>query len=457
MNLRGKSVGILGMARSGLAAAKLVKQRGGIPFVSDHASSERLATAAKELESHSIDYETGKHILDILSKKNLIVLSPGVSIQDPFVRNLIQSEIEVISELELAYRCLECPIIAVTGTNGKTTTVALIAHILTQAGIPNASAGNIGKPLSAVVEHLHRDDWAVVEVSSFQLEASPTFRPKIAAILNVTPDHLDRHGTFEHYLELKQQIFRNQTNGDTLVYNADDPVVTKMIHGAKSKKVGFALKSNQAWATIISDQIVLKENGHEIPVMLVSEIPIPGAHNVENVLAAVACTNSIGVQLETIREGIRSFKGVEHRLEAVGTFHGVRWVNDSKATNVESGITALKAMSPPIILLAGGRAKMEDYARAIPYFANRVKSVIAFGEAGSMLETTWGSSVELHRVGGLQDAVALAAKLAQEGDTVLLSPMGSSFDEFQDFEDRGYQFKQWVKMMCSAVSSPDRV
>jgi UDP-N-acetylmuramoylalanine--D-glutamate ligase len=452
MNIQNKSIGILGMARSGLAAAKLAKSKGGIPFVSDHADSKHLNSAINELESHGIAYETGRHNIEKLSQQDLIILSPGVPNDELIVQNLIQSGVEVISELEFAYRCLECQIIAVTGTNGKTTTVALIAHILTQAGISNASAGNIGKPLSSMVGQLDKNAWAVVEVSSFQLEASPTFHPQVAAILNVTPDHLERHGTFENYVKLKQRIFQHQTYGDTLIYNAGDPVVTEMVASAKSRKIGFGFQSHHANYTVKGDEIVYLKNGKLTPILPISEIQIPGMHNVENVLAAVACANSIGLTFDKISQGVRTFQGVEHRLETVGIFNSVRWVNDSKATNVESGIIAIKAMTPPIILLSGGRAKSEDYRRAIPNFKNRVKLVIAFGEAGSMLETTWGSDIKLHRVTGLQEAVTLATQLAQPGDTVLLSPMGSSFDQFIDFEDRGRHFKQWVKEQYNVLS-----
>ena len=452
MELKGKSVGILGMARSGLAAAKLVKICGGIPFVSDKAPTENLAPAIKELKYQGIDYETGKHDIEKLTKQDLIVLSPGVPIHDPVVQNLLQSGVEVISELEFAYRCLDCQIIAVTGTNGKTTTVALIAHILTQAGIPNASAGNIGKPLSSIVGQSNNNAWAVVEVSSFQLEASPTFHPRVAAILNVTPDHLDRHGMLQNYMELKQRIFQNQTYGDILVYNAGDSVVTEMVANAKSRKIGFAINSNKASFIVKDNMVMISENGKMSTAFSITDIQIPGVHNIENVLAAVACTHSINVPLDAISQGVRTFQGVEHRLETIGIFQGVRWVNDSKATNVESGITAIKAMTPPIILLSGGRAKMEDYHRAIQYFKNRVRLAIVFGEAGSMLETTWSSEIELHRVTGLYEAVKLAAELAQKDDTVLLSPMGSSFDQFHDFEDRGRCFKQWVKEQYNVLS-----
>jgi UDP-N-acetylmuramoylalanine--D-glutamate ligase len=445
VDLKGKSVAILGMARSGLAAAELVKKMGGIPFVSDRAASDRLKEGIDKLEALGIEYETDTHTVDRISRNDLIVLSPGIAIDDPLVKGLMNSGREVISELELASRFLPCPMVAVTGTNGKTTTVTLIAHILSQSGVPNALAGNIGHPLSAAIEQLDSNSCAVVEVSSFQLEAAPSLHPRVAAILNVTPDHLDRHRTFEKYLELKQRIYQNQNQDDTLVFNSGDPVVTNLAADAASQKLGFALDSDDAFATVKDHTVVLKESGNWISMLDVDDISLPGSHNVENVLAAVACCYAIGVKLPAIRKAVRSFKGVEHRLESVGVFRGVRWVNDSKATNVQAGIIALQAMTSPVILLAGGRAKAEDYSRVIPYFKNKVKVAIVFGEAGSMLEKTWHSAVEIHRANDLQEAVALAAGLAQYGDTVLLSPMGSSFDQFRDFEERGRKFKQWIK------------
>jgi len=434
----------MGMARSGLAAAKLIKNRGGIPFVSDNAPRDRLTPAITELSALNIDFETDHHSTNLLSKQDLVVLSPGIAIHDPIVKELLGCGIEVISELELASRLLPCPMVAITGTNGKTTTVALIGHILTHAGISNAIAGNIGNPLSAVVDKLRQNAWAVVEVSSFQLEAAPTFRPKVAAILNVTPDHLDRHGTFESYVELKRNVFLHQEKDDTLIYNSGDPVVAKAVTGARSKLLDFATDSN-ACITVKHGKVLLGEGDEYEAVLDTKDIRIPGSHNIENVLAAVACTYSIGVTLDVIREGITSFQGVEHRLETVGTFQGITWINDSKATNVQAGVIALKAISPPIILLAGGRAKSENYYRVIPYFTDRVRLAIVFGEAGPMLEAAWQSNIDIKRADGLHEAVELASGAAHEGDTVLLSPMGSSFDQFRDFEERGRCYKQWVR------------
>lgn len=435
---------ILGMARSGLAAAKLVKSRGGIPFVSDRLRSRQLATAIKELEALEIDFESGRHTTNRIFESDLVVLSPGVNTNDLPIQILMSSGPEVISELELASRLLPCPLIAVTGTNGKTTTVALIAHILTQSGVPNALAGNIGNPLSAVVDKLDKDSWAVVEVSSFQLEAAPTFHPKIAAILNVTPDHLDRHGTFDNYVALKRKIFLNQHRDDTLIFNTGDPVVANAVKDAASKKLGFSIISDLADITVKNRRVVMKESGNWVPILDVNDIRIPGLHNVENVLAAVACCRSIGIGASSIQDAVRTFQGVEHRLESVGTFGGIHWINDSKATNVQAGITALQAMTTPVILLSGGRAKKEDYSRVIPYLKAHVKLVIVFGEAGPMLKKSWHSAVEIHRADDLPDAVILAAGLARAGDTVLLSPMGSSFDQFRNFEERGRCFKQWI-------------
>ena len=436
----------MGMARSGLAAAKLIKNHGGMPFVSDNAPRDRLTPAINELNALNIAFETDHHSIDLLSKQDMIVLSPGIAIHDPIIKKLLGDGTDVISELELAAQLLPCPMIAVTGTNGKTTTVALIGHTLTCAGISNEIAGNIGNPLSSVVDKLHQNAWAVVEVSSFQLEAAPTFRPKIAAILNVTPDHLDRHGTFESYVELKCNIFLHQETDDILIYNSGDPVVAKAITGANSKLLDFAFDSD-TFVTVKHGQVLLREADKYVPVLDTKDIQIPGSHNIENVLAAVACTYSVCVSIDAIRQGVKSFPGVEHRLETVGSFQGITWINDSKATNVQAGIIALNAISPPIILLAGGRAKSEDYSRVIPYFTDRVRLVIAFGEAGSMLKTTWQSNVEILRADDLQEAVEMAANQARAGDTVLLSPMGTSFDQFRDFEERGHCYKQWVKQL----------
>lgn len=435
---------ILGMARSGLAAAKLVKSRGGIPFVSDRARPKHLTSAIEELKTLEIEFESGRHTTNRIFESDLVILSPGVNTNDPPIQILMSSGPEVISELELAARLVPCPMIAITGTNGKTTTVALIAHILTQSGVPNAMAGNIGNPLSAVVDKLDKESWAVVEVSSFQLEAAPTFHPKIAAILNVTPDHLDRHGTFDNYVALKRKIFLNQNRDGTLIFNTGDPVVAKAVGDAASKKIGFSVDSDAANITVKDRRVVMKESGNWVPILEVGDIRIPGLHNIENVLAAVACCRSIGIDSSWIRDAVRTFQGVEHRLESVGTFDGIHWINDSKATNVQAGIIALQAMTTPVILISGGRAKKEDYSRVIPCLKAHVRLAIVFGEAGPMLKKSWRSAVEIHLADDLRDAVILAAGLAKAGDTVLLSPMGSSFDQFRDYEERGHCYKEWI-------------
>ncbi len=437
-------MGILGVARSGLAAAQLVKSNGGVPFLSDISSNNRVKEKIAEIEQLNVDYELGRHSIDILSQQDLIVLSPGIPIDKPIVTEIVRTGVEVISELELAARLLPCPMIAVTGTNGKTTTAALIGHILDHTGTHNVVAGNIGHPLSAAIPSLTPESWVVVEVSTFQLEAAPTFRPKVSAILNITPDHLDRHGTFENYVQLKQRIFQNQQNDDVLVYNVQDSVVVVAVASAKCRKNSFALRSSTATVTVMDNQIIIRKDGSILPILGVGDIVIPGAHNIENALAAVACTDAIGIDHKAICEGIRSFQGVEHRLETIGVFGGVTWINDSKATNVQAGIIALNAMTVPTILLAGGRAKSEDYSRVRPVLSERIKAVVVFGEAASLLEEAWRSCAAIHRVANLQDAVELAAGIALPGDTVLLSPMGSSFDQFVDFEERGQRFKQWV-------------
>lgn len=454
MDLKGKKVLVVGLGKSGLAAALFVRRRGAQVTVSDQRSAGSLAKEIPALLEEGIAVETGGHGLLTFRRQDLIVVSPGVPIDTPELAQVRNLGMTVIGELELASRFLQGKVLAITGSNGKTTTTALCGEIFKAAGGKTLVGGNIGVPVISLVDESDPSAWTVLEVSSFQLETTDRFRPQIAMILNLTPDHLDRHGTFEHYAALKEKIFANQGAEDALILNGDDARVQQAASRARSRIFWFARnKVVKAGVFLLNGVVVFRpsERDSPAPVMPASSIPLKGAHNVENVLAAVCAAAVAGIPLQTIASAVESFRAVEHRLEFVAKVQGVDFYNDSKATNVDAAAKAIESFAGRIRLILGGKDKNSDYTQLVPLLEQRVLAVYTIGQAAEKIEKHIGHAVPIVRAGTLDAAVELAAKAASEGDVVLLAPACSSFDQFENYEDRGRKFKELVRALRGAA------
>ena len=447
MELKGKKVLVVGLGKSGLAAALFLRHRGAHVTVSDVRSAEALAKDIPALLEEGIMVEAGGHGLLTFRRQDLIVVSPGVPLDTPELVQVRNFGLPIIGELELAARFLQGKILAITGSNGKTTTTTLVGEILTEAGLPTLVGGNIGTPVISLIEESKPETWSVLEVSSFQLESTQEFHPKIAVILNITPDHLDRHGTFENYALAKERIFAAQTPDDAVVLNADNARAEAAAKRAPSDVQWFSLEhpvSSGAW---IEGGWVVYRDAQESPVqriMPLTGIPLKGEHNVENVLASVCAARLAGAAPEAIRRAIEQFKAVEHRLEYVATINGVEFYNDSKATNVDATMKAVAAFSAPIHLILGGKDKNSDYTLLSPLLRQHVRGVYTIGSAASKIESHLRGVVSLHSCETLDKAVSAAASAAHPGDIVLLAPACSSFDQFESYEHRGRVFKELV-------------
>ncbi len=449
-DVAGKRVSVIGGARSGIAVAKLLAFHGAHVFVSDSGSDEKIRQAVRELDAAGIPYEIGAHT-SRAADADFLVISPGVPSTIPVIRETTSQGIPAVSELEVASWFCQAPIIAITGTNGKTTTTALIGRMLDDARKKNIVAGNIGKAFSNVVSELDKNSFAVLEVSSFQLERIESFRPAVALMLNITPDHLDRYeGRMENYVAAKSRIFEMQREGDTLIYNHDDPVTREAVRTAPPgvRVLAFGLQRDfQDGAFVENNAMVTAIGGQQSEIIPVSGISIPGIHNLYNSMAATLASLSAGVGVPSLRATLRNFKGVEHRLEFVRTHKGITYVNDSKATNVDSVWYALQAYEAPIILLLGGRDKGNDYSRLFDLVRRHVKTIVAMGESAEKVVRAFTGIVPVTVARSIQAAVAQATDAAQAGDIVLLSPACASFDWFQNYEHRGKVFKDIVNAM----------
>lgn len=443
--VRGKKITILGAALSGLAAARLLHRNGARVFVSESASVEKKNEASVLLKNENIGHEFGGHT-DRALDAEWVVVSPGVPGTIPILKKIRERGIPVYSELEIASRWLKGTVIAVTGSNGKTTTTTLIGEIVKTAGIPAIVAGNIGTPLSDVAESSREDGIAVLEVSSFQAEGLARFRPKIGLLLNLSPDHLDRYESVNDYYLAKKRMFQNQTKDDILIANADDAEVQRLIAGLPSIGWGFSLKNvPRNGATIQGDRIVYYRDGQAESIIGTDAIGIRGNHNRSNAMAAILAAKAAGIPTTAIQKTLREFKGVEHRLEWVRETGGVTYYNDSKATNVDSAYVALESFgSNKIVWIAGGKHKGASYAPLADLIASRVKAMILIGEAAGLIEKELGAITKAVRAGSMKEAVEKSRQLAAPGDVVLLSPACASYDMFQNYEDRGRQFKAAV-------------
>lgn len=444
MDLKDKRVLVVGLGKSGVASALFLQQRGARVSVSDAKSPEQLRHEIPVLLDAGIVVETGEHGERTFRDQDMIVVSPGVPTDMPLLRRARQAGMPIIGEIELAYRFLKGNIVAVTGSNGKTTTTTLVGDLLAASGRDTLVGGNIGTPAITLVDHAADTTWIVLEASSFQLETIERFRPKIAAVLNVTPDHLDRHYSFENYAAAKARIFQNQTADDFAVLNADDPTCLSMAANVKSRVYWFSrLHDVERGAFVRGQNIVWRDSGRDETIMPVSEISLKGAHNLENVLAAVCAGMMVKADPGQIRRAIDEFRAVEHRLEYVATIRGVEYYNDSKATNVDAAIKALESFPGRIHLILGGKDKGSDYSVLNSLLKQRVKHVYTIGSAAAKIESQLAGA-EVTRAQTLDAAVKRAAELATAGDIVLLAPACASFDQFDSYEHRGRTFKQLV-------------
>lgn len=447
MDLKNKRVLVVGLGKSGLSAAMFLRAQGARVTVSDARSAMALAKEIPALLEAGIMVESGGHGLLTFRRQDLIVVSPGVPMDTPEVKQVVAFGLPVIGELELASRYLRGEVVAITGSNGKTTTTTLVGKIVGDSGLPTQVGGNIGLPVIDLVAESTPETVNVLEVSSFQLETVEEFHPRIAVILNITPDHLDRHGSFESYVAAKERIFARQGAGDFLVLNADDRVTQMCAARAKSEVFWFSGTKVVRRGAFVRDGVVVwleKEGGVTEPVMPVAEIHLKGAHNVENVLAAVCAARLAKVSAESIRASVATFSAVEHRLELVRKLNGVEYYNDSKATNVDATMKAVASFAKGIHLILGGKDKDSDYSLMAALLKERVKAVYTIGSAAEKIERQLHGVVKMVAAETMQTAVAEAAKEAVAGDVVLLSPACSSFDQFENYEHRGRVFRQLV-------------
>ncbi|MCX6140412.1 MAG: UDP-N-acetylmuramoyl-L-alanine--D-glutamate ligase [Candidatus Kapabacteria bacterium] len=440
-------VTILGAAKSGLAAAELARRNGETVFVSDAKPLDKAADAVAFLEARDIPAEFGAHT-DLATKADLIVVSPGVPPTNPVRLEAARLGIEVIGELEYASRLIINPIVAITGTNGKTTTTVLTAHILNEAGKPAVVAGNIGTPLSSLVGTVDPTTIIVAECSSYQLDTTSTFRPHVSMLLNITPDHLSYHGSFQQYVDAKWKIAEYQQSNDVVVLNADDAHVANAPSVLRGMVRFFSLLKEVDGAFVRGGEIILRDQQHNEEILMsLRRLGLPGAHNVANSMASALAARAFEVRNENIRDSLASFNGVEHRLENVRVYKNVRYVNDSKATNINAAWFALSSYDHPIVWIAGGRGDNNDYTTLDDLISENVKAIVCMGEDADAIFNHWCTTKRCVKVLTMEEAVHAAADLARAEDVVLFSPACKSFDMFANFEERGRVFKASVNAL----------
>jgi UDP-N-acetylmuramoylalanine--D-glutamate ligase len=443
-DLAGKRVLVVGLARTGVAVSLFAAGYGATVTATDEKPESALGETAARLRAAGVKLELGGHPASAFLEQDLIVVSPGVPANLPPLMLAHVGGTPVWSEIELAWRFLRGKLVAVTGSNGKTTTTSLVAHILETADVPTLVGGNIGAPLISLVETSTDSTVTVAEVSSFQLETIEAFRPEIGVLLNLTPDHLDRHASFEEYAAAKMRLFENQLERDSAILNADDPEVTKRMP-SRSHVFWFSRQKRVAeGAFLLDDQIIFRTEGSETVVGRRSEIPLRGEHNIENVLAACAAVYLAGAEPDAIAKGVKTFHGVEHRLEFAGEIGGVKYYNDSKATNVDAALKAIEAFPGPLVVILGGKDKGSPYTPLSDALRARGRMALLIGEAAEKIAADLGDAVTCVHAGTLERAIEIAADRARPGDVVLLAPACSSFDQFENYEHRGREFKQLV-------------
>ncbi len=449
----GATAVVVGMARSGVAAAALLRRHDATVRVTDMRARDAVAEQAAACETLGATVTLGAHPLTLLDGATLVVVSPGVPYDAPFLAAARERGLPTLSEIELAAAVCPCPIVAITGTNGKTTTTELTGHLFRVAGFDTVVGGNVGRAFAQEVEHARPGGVAVIEVSSFQLEACENFHPAVSVLLNITPDHLDRHKTLEAYADAKARIFQRQTFADHAVLNAGDPRVVALAPRVPAPILAFGSHEPDGdGAFLRGGDLWYRHEGTECAVLPASELQIRGPHNVENALAAIAATLHFGIPRETLAAGLRSFAPLHNRLEPVGEVGGVPFVNDSKATNVDAMEKALQSFERTVILIAGGRDKQGDFARLAPLAAEKVSTVLLIGEAADAIRRAWPAVPHID-VASLDEAVRTGFAMAEKGEPVVLAPGCASFDMFRDYEHRGDEFRAAVRRLAAEVAS----
>lgn len=445
LDIKNKKISIIGAVRSGLGAAKLAKKFGAIPFVSDAGSEEKLKTSIEVLENDEIDFEVTKHTGKVFDC-DLMIVSPGVPSDSEVIKNARSKNIKIISELEFASSFCKANVIGITGTNGKTTTTSLCGYLFNECGIKSYTAGNIGLAFSEIAAEAKENEFVSLEISSFQLDLIDKFRPKVAMILNITPDHLNRYeNSVEKYALSKLRVFENQDDNDYLIISKDSELLNQYFKKAKSKIFFFSTKEKVSNGCYLeNDEVRFVKNDIVDFSCKVSDIFIKGEHNIQNAMAVIIAAKIYNLDNGKILAALKSFKGVEHRLELVREIEGVKFINDSKATNIDSVVVALKSFDEPIFLILGGQDKGNDYSMIEDLVIEKVKKIYAIGSSAEKIFNYFHSKVKTEIKKDFDEVINTAISEAREGDVVLLSPACASFDMFDNYEHRGKVFKQIV-------------
>ncbi len=443
--MKNRSISVIGLGRSGTAIARLANYLDSNVFISDDFSSKSVKENLKSLKSSGVHGEIDGHT-DKIFNTDLMVLSPGIPADSQIILEAQKRGIKVIGEIEFASLFTDAPIIGITGSNGKSTTVHALVEMCQSKDINGVLAGNVGFPFSdKVFDELQNPDSKLVyilEISSFQMEFIEQFHPQISIFLNISPDHLDRHKTFDNYLAAKLRLAENQNEQDYIIYNADDSILTEALKNHLAKKITFS--PNNSVKNIYSVNNLNVINKEYAKLTKLENIGLPGRHNLYNLLAAASGAHCLGISNVKIADVMNSFKGIPHRLENIATINGIDYINDSKATNIDAVKVAIESYYKPIILILGGLAKGNDFADLLQ-FKNKIKCIITYGNAMEMIHNELSLTYEVYKIKLLQDAVKLSYQKAESGEIVLLSPGCASFDQFKNFEDRGIKFARWVK------------
>jgi UDP-N-acetylmuramoylalanine--D-glutamate ligase len=441
----GEEVAVVGLGKSGVSATLLLRSRGIPVYASDIGSGPAYDQWAAALHAAGAAVDVGRHDLKRISRSAAVVVAPGVPPSVPALAAARDAALEIYAEVDIGFVALKgTHCIGITGTNGKTTTTSLIAHVLSTAGLRAETAGNIGRPLCDVALAEQPPDWVALELSSFQLHDAPHLKPAVGVLTNLAPNHLDRYPTLEEYYADKRQLFRNADSSSVWVTNADDPAVQSMASAVPGRHVHFSTERRaDAWYDRAEGRLMLGGS----PVLPRDALPLLGDHNVANALAAALVASQVGSPIEQIAEGLRSFQAIRHRVEPIREVNGVLWINDSKSTNITSTEVAVAALDRPFVLLLGGRHKGESYTRLVERLRDRCRAVVAYGEAAPLIVKDLGSSLTVVRAKTFDDVLTTASGLARPGDVVLLSPACSSYDMFRNFEERGDRFRAAVEAL----------
>jgi UDP-N-acetylmuramoylalanine--D-glutamate ligase len=454
MDLKGKKILVVGMARTGIATAKFLKAKGSVVTTTEAKPEGEMREAIEELRGMGLSTEWGGHQTETFLKQDLIVVSPGVDLNVGPLQKAIRQGVRIISEIELAYHFIHNPILAITGTNGKTTTTLLLGEMLKEDGWKVGVGGNVGEPLILFADGGDRWEVLVAEISSFQLEAIEDFRPRISVLLNITEDHLDRYSSYTDYIEAKVRIFANQNSEDQAILNKDDPTVMQSREKVKAKKVMFSMRERPKEGAFSDGQMIFLSLEGEGEEYSLAKAPLKGVHNAENMMAALTAARVFGCSKRAVQDVLDRFKGLEHRLEFVREVGGVRFYNDSKGTNVGSVVKSLQSFSEPVVLIAGGKDKNGDLSPLRELVRKQVKHMILLGEAKDRMNRDLGALTDTVMAKTMEEAVSLARQKAKEGEVVLLSPGCSSFDMFKDYKERGKVFKEAVLKLGTRSQAP---